>query len=47
MHLPGGAAIRTFGPPIGMSGLEFPIRRPAPALDDDRAAIMEWLGGQS
>ena len=43
MTLPNGADIRTFGPPIGMSGLDFPIRRPAPALDANREEILEWL----
>jgi len=43
MVLPNGAEIRTFGPPIGMSGIDFPIRRPAPELDGDRDAVLAWL----
>jgi crotonobetainyl-CoA:carnitine CoA-transferase CaiB-like acyl-CoA transferase len=34
--------IRTFGVPIGMSGLDFPIRRPPPSLDADRADVLAW-----
>ncbi len=43
MDLPEGAGtITTFGAPIGMSGLDFPIRRPAPALDEDREEVIAW-----
>ena len=44
MALDHGAIIRTFGAPLGMSGLDFPIRRPAPALDRDRDAVLAWAG---
>lgn len=47
MRLPNGADINTFGVPIGMSGLDFPIRCPAPELDGNREEILGWLGGGS
>ena len=43
MTLANGAETRTFAPPIVMSGLDFPIRRTAPALDADRELIEQWL----
>ena len=43
MDLPNGVGIHTFGAPIGMSGLDFPIRRTAPELDGDRDEIIAWL----
>ena len=43
MTLPNGAAIQTFGPPIGMTGLDFPIRGPSPALNGNRGEIIAWL----
>ncbi|MFT5390678.1 MAG: crotonobetainyl-CoA:carnitine CoA-transferase CaiB-like acyl-CoA transferase [Gammaproteobacteria bacterium] len=43
MQLPNGADIRTFGAPISMSGLDFPIRRAAPELNADRDDVMNWL----
>ena len=43
MVLPGGAGIQTFGPPVAMSGLAFPVRRPPPALDADREDILGEL----
>ena len=45
MDLPNGVGIHTFGVPIGMSGLDFPIRRTAPELDGDRDEIIAWLKG--
>jgi crotonobetainyl-CoA:carnitine CoA-transferase CaiB-like acyl-CoA transferase len=43
MTLANGAETRTFAPPIVMSGLDFPIRHTAPALDADRELIEQWL----
>ena len=43
MQLPNGVDVRTFGVPIGMTGLDFPIRRSAPALDGDRGDVLNWL----
>ena len=46
LTLPGGAQTRTFGVPISMSGTDFTIRRPPPALDGDRDEIIKelWQG---
>ncbi len=42
---PGGAAFVASGNPIKMSTLpEMQAREPAPALDADRQAILDWLG---
>jgi crotonobetainyl-CoA:carnitine CoA-transferase CaiB-like acyl-CoA transferase len=46
MTLPNGVGIQTFGPPIGMTGLDFPIRDTAPALDGNREEIVAWLDSQ-
>jgi crotonobetainyl-CoA:carnitine CoA-transferase CaiB-like acyl-CoA transferase len=43
LTLPGGAQTRTFGAPVAMTGTDFSIRRPPPALDGDRDAILEEL----
>ena len=43
MALPSGTDIETFGCPIAMSGLDFLIRRSAPALDVDRHDIEQWV----
>ena len=47
MELPNGAEIRTFAAPIGMSNVDFPIRRAAPALDADREQIVTWLASDT
>ncbi|MEM7253494.1 MAG: CoA transferase [Pseudomonadota bacterium] len=47
MSLPEGPDIRTFGPPIGMTGLDFPIRNRAPGLGENRDEILDWLKRQS
>ena len=46
MTLPNGVGIQTFGPPIGMTGLDFPIRDTAPAFDGNREEIVAWLDSQ-
>jgi len=43
ISLPDGAAIKTFGPPVAMSGLTFPVRHMPPALDGDRDDILGEL----
>lgn len=41
---PGGPAFMAAGNPVKMTGLPDPVPRgPAPALDGDRAAILDWL----
>jgi crotonobetainyl-CoA:carnitine CoA-transferase CaiB-like acyl-CoA transferase len=42
MELPSGASISTFGVPIAMSGLDFPIRRNVPGLDADAEEVRAW-----
>ncbi|MEM7542817.1 MAG: CoA transferase [Pseudomonadota bacterium] len=42
MELDHGPIIRTFGAPLGMTGLDFPIRRSPPPLDRDRDAVAAW-----
>ncbi len=43
ISLPNGADTKTFGPPVAMSGLTFPVRHMPPALDADRDEILRAL----
>jgi crotonobetainyl-CoA:carnitine CoA-transferase CaiB-like acyl-CoA transferase len=49
LTLPGGAQTSTFGVPVSMSGTDFAIRRPPPALDGDRDEILNelWQGDRA
>jgi crotonobetainyl-CoA:carnitine CoA-transferase CaiB-like acyl-CoA transferase len=44
--LPHGGEVSSFGPPVAMSGVEFPVRRMPPALDGDRDEILADLEGR-
>ncbi len=45
---PGGAPLKIAGNPVKLSThADPPARRPAPALDCDRAAILAWLDGEA
>lgn len=44
MELDHGPVIRTFGAPLGMTELDFPIRYAAPTLNRDRDSIEAWAG---
>jgi crotonobetainyl-CoA:carnitine CoA-transferase CaiB-like acyl-CoA transferase len=43
LTLPNGAHTRTFISPLAFGGKRLPVRKPPPALDEDRAAILRSL----
>ena len=46
ISLPSGREIKTFGPPVAMSGHDFRIRRGPPALNGDRDALLREIETQ-
>ncbi|MGI9304264.1 MAG: CaiB/BaiF CoA transferase family protein [Gammaproteobacteria bacterium] len=47
LTLPNGVETKTFGAPIGLSGVDFPVRRSPPVFDGDRDFILRALNADT